>query len=411
MKAEIINIGDEILIGQIVNTNATFIAKELSKIGVETTQISSIADSHNDIISTLKSAQKRVDIIIITGGLGPTKDDITKDALCDFFNDTLIKREEIVKHIESLFKNSIKKTVNAKTLNQAILPSKAIVLKNELGTSPGMLFEENNKIFVSLPGVPFEMEALIKEQVIPKIKTAFNLPYIIHKTFLVYGIIESELALKLEEWENNLSKNLKLAYLPSLGRVRLRLSGKDKNDSLLKKNIDKATKGLYNIIGDSIFGENFDNLELMLQEIFIENKKTLSLAESCTGGAISSTLTKIPGSSQYFKGSIVAYHTQSKTSLLDVPNEVIEEHSVVSEEVVKYMAEGVRKKYNTDIGLATSGNAGPNKGDSEAQVGTVCIAVSDKNKTQTFSFNFGNYRERVIRKTVSKSLELLYKFI
>ena len=411
MIGEIITIGDEILIGQIVNTNSVIISKQLNQIGIEISQITTISDNKNTIVSTLKNSEKKADIIIITGGLGPTKDDVTKEALCEYFGDILVENKEVLKHIKCFFsKNLSQSKVNAKTKNQALLPSKAKILKNKLGTAPGMWFEKNNKVIVSLPGVTFEMETLMKEEVIPKLRDAFKYPYIIHRTFITYGIIESILAEKLSDWEKNLPKNIKLAYLPSLGIVRIRLSGKDNNRNLLVDSIETQTKSLKKIIGDVILEiEEKDDLELKIKKEFVDKKKTLAIAESCTGGAISAALTKVAGASQYFKGGLVVYATQSKKDILKLPVGLIKKYSVVSKEVALAMAQNVKKIYKTKVGVATTGNAGPLKGDTNAPIGRVYIGIVNNNEKNVFSFDFGNYRHRVIQKTVNKTLELLYR--
>ena len=410
MKAELITIGDEILIGQIVNTNAVFLAKALNKIGIEVVQITSIADTPQAIIEALEASKNRAQLALITGGLGPTKDDVTKHTLCTYFDDELVEKPDILAHIEAIFKKYVTTPIQEENRKQALLPAKARIFKNHHGTASGMWFEEKNRVVISLPGVPFEMKALINDQVIPALKDHFERPYILHKTVMTYGLGESAIANKIAAWEEALPENLKLAYLPNLGKVRLRLSGKGQHEQLLQDAMENEIAKLYPLIGDIIVGiEGEAILEEQLQDRFVATGHTLSVAESCTGGQIAQRLTAIPGASTYFKGGVVAYHTQAKIDLLQVPETLISNYSVVSEPVAKAMAEGALKQFKTTYALATTGNAGPTKGDSPAEVGTVCIALASKKETQTFTFSMGNHRERVVQKTVNKSLELLFK--
>jgi len=410
MKAELITIGDEILIGQIVNTNAVFMAKALNKIGIEVVQITSIADDSEAIKKTLDASKERAQLAIITGGLGPTKDDLTKHTLCDYFDDKLLVNQEILAHIETIFKKYVTTPIQEENRKQALLPSQARIFKNAHGTASGMWFEKENWVVISLPGVPFEMKALMTNKIIPALKEHFERPYIVHKTIITYGLGESAIASKIEAWEDALPPSIKLAYLPSLGKVRLRLSGKGDQEAELHQHIETEIAKLYPLIGDIIVGvEGENSLEEQLQERFLALGQTLAVAESCTGGHIAQRLTAIPGASGYFKGGIVAYQTQVKQDLLQVSPALIAQHSVVSEPVAKAMAEGVRANFNTTFALATTGNAGPTKGDSLAEVGTVCIALATPNGTQTYRFSMGNHRERVVQKTVNKALELLFK--
>jgi len=410
MKAELITIGDEILIGQIVNTNAVFMAKALNKIGIEVVQITSIADDSEAIKKTLDASKERAQLAIITGGLGPTKDDLTKHTLCDYFDDKLLVNQEILAHIETIFKKYVTTPIQEENRKQALLPSQARIFKNAHGTASGMWFEKENWVVISLPGVPFEMKALMTNKIIPALKEHFERPYIVHKTIITYGLGESAIASKIEAWEDALPPSIKLAYLPSLGKVRLRLSGKGDQEAELHQHIETEIAKLYPLIGDIIVGvEGENSLEEQLQERFLALGQTLAVAESCSGGHIAQRLTAIPGASGYFKGGIVAYQTQVKQDLLQVSPALIAQHSVVSEPVAKAMAEGVRANFNTTFALATTGNAGPTKGDSLAEVGTVCIALATPNGTQTYRFSMGNHRERVVQKTVNKALELLFK--
>ena len=410
MKAELLTIGDEILIGQIVNTNAVFLSKALNKIGIEIIQITSISDQKEHIIRALDASKKRANIVIITGGLGPTKDDVTKHTLCEYFKDTLVLNKKILDHIEDIFSKYITTPINDQNRQQALLPSKAKIFKNLHGTASGMWFEEKKRVFVSLPGVPFEMKSLMEYEVIPALQAHFERPFIIHKTALTYGLGESAIAQRIMQWENQLPKKIKFAYLPNLGRVRLRLSGKGKDEKYLKNQIDTAFDSLIPQIKDIFIGfEGETSLEEQIQNAFIEKKLTLAIAESCTGGEIAARLTKIPGASAYFKGSIITYQTETKLDLLAIPQELIQEHSVVSKEIVQAMASEAREKFNSNIAIATTGNAGPSKGDSSAEVGTVWIAIATAKEVFSEKFLFGRHRERVVQKAVNKALELLFK--
>ena len=412
MIAEIITIGDEILIGQIVDTNSAYISKELNKIGVSVHQITSIEDERSHILQTLKEASERADIIIITGGLGPTKDDITKKCLCEFFDDKLVRNEKVLKHIEYLFDKYIETPISDLNRDQALLPSKAIALHNEYGTAAGMWFEENGKVFVSMPGVPYEMKGLMESEIIPRLMKDFSRPVILHKTVITYGLGESAIAEKIEDWEDNLPAYIKLAYLPNLGRVRLRLTGRGDNEDFLRNSIDAEITKLHEIIGDIIYGfEDDDPIELVIGRMLAEKGWTLSTAESCSGGRLASKFTKAPGSSISFKGSIVCYATKSKIDLLGVSEELIEEKSVVSGEVAEAMAVGAREKLEAHFAISTTGNAGPTKGDSDADIGTVFIGIATPNGVTSHKFLFGNHREKVIGKTVNKAMELIQNAI
>lgn len=413
MFAEIITIGDEILIGQIVDTNSTFIAKELTKIGVSVYQITSVQDNREHILQALEDAKKRVKVVIVTGGLGPTKDDITKHVFCEFFDDTMIEDPEILAHVEHLFKKYITSTpISDINKKQAMVPSKATILKNEYGTAPGMWMLSGETAFVSLPGVPFEMENLIRNAVIPKITEQFKRPFILHRTLVTYGLGESAIADKIEDWENGLPSYVKLAYLPSLGRVRLRLTAKGADRNVLEDTIKSEFEKLNPLIGDIMYGlEDEETLEEVVAKLLAESMKTLATAESCTGGRIAQQLTALAGASTYFKGSVVSYATETKVDVLQVPSALIEKHSVVSAEVAKAMAENVKKLLKTDFAIATTGNAGPSKGDSDAEIGTVFIAIASPKGLFAEKFNMGNHRERIIQKTVNKALEMLQKEI
>ncbi len=412
MLAEIITIGDEILIGQIVDTNSVFISKALNKIGVQVYQITSIQDDRLHILEALKNAQKRVDIVVLTGGLGPTKDDITKVTLCDFFKDKLIENKEVLKHVKQLYKKFTNQQPLPENLNQALVPSKATVLKNDFGTAPGMWMEQDNTVYISLPGIPFEMKNLMNLKVLPKIIEKFDCPFIYHKTLLTIGKGESEIVKIIHQWADVLPNNIKLAYLPSLGRVRLRLSSKGFGELKIKKEVDKQMDQLYELLNDIAVGyENETNLVDQIAQLFNTNKITLSVSESCTGGKIAEMITTEPGISSFFRGSIVAYATDTKTSVLGINKKIIDKFSVVSKEVAELMAIASNKVFKTDYAIATTGNAGPSKGDADDELGTVHIAIASPKGVVSKKFNFGQPRERVILKTTYKALEMLQKEI
>ena len=413
MLAEIITIGDEILIGQIVDSNSAFIAKELNKIGVSVFQITSVQDERNHILEAFKDAKARVDLVIVTGGLGPTKDDITKAVFCEFFEDSLAENKQVLQHVEHLFATYISSTpISEVNRKQALVPSKAIVLKNEFGTAPGMWMVSDETVFVSLPGVPFEMKSLMTRLVIPKIIKKFKRPYILHRTLVTYGLGESAIAEKIEQWENALPAFVKLAYLPSLGRVRLRLSAKGADKIQLEQTVNAAFDSLKPLIGDIIYGiEDEETLEMVTSKLLIQKGLTLATAESCSGGAIAQQLTAIPGASSYFKGSVVSYATSAKIEVLKIDQTLISKYSVVSGEVAEAMATSVQQIMQSDFTIATTGNAGPSKGDSNADIGTVYIAIATPNTVFSKKFTMGNHRDRIIQKTVNKALELLQKEI
>ncbi len=413
MFAEIITIGDEILIGQIVDTNSVFIAKELNKIGVSVYQITSVQDDREHILQALADAKTRVQIVIVTGGLGPTKDDITKHTFCEYFKDTLVRNEAVLAHVEHLFEKYITTTkISEINRDQALILTKAEALHNAYGTAPGMWIMEDGVVYVSLPGVPFEMKNLMKDQVIPKLVSAFERPYILHKTLVTYGLGESAIAEKIEDWENSLPSFIKLAYLPNLGKVRLRLTAKGTDKDKIAEAVDAEMKKLYPLIGDIIFGfEDDENIEEVVAKLMVAKKFSLATAESCTGGKIAQRITALPGASAYFKGSVVSYATETKIEVLKVPQAVIDVHSVVSAEVAELMAQNVKKLLKTDFAIATTGNAGPTKGDSDAEVGTVYIAVASPKGVFSEKFMMGNHRERIVQKAVNKAFELLQKEI
>lgn len=412
MKAVIVTIGDEILIGQIIDTNSSYIAKALDKIGIATYEMLSISDDKSHIVKTLHEVQNKYDVVLITGGLGPTKDDITKKTFCEYFDDVLVQNDPVLAQVKSIIEGIYKKPITQLNIDQALVPSKAKVLFNAMGTAPGMLMEHQNTVFISLPGVPYEMKYLIDNEVIPYLVNAFERPYIVHKTLMTYGRGESLIAEQIEDWENNLPNFIKLAYLPSPGKVRLRLTARGTNETLLKESILKEIDKLEPLIGDIIVGYDEDEtIEVVLTRLLSEKQLTLATAESCTGGKIAQLISAISGASACFKGGIVAYSNQIKIDVLKVNPETIQKFSVVSKEVAQEMAINCRSIFNTDYAIATTGNAGPTKGNSEAEIGTVCIAIATPKEIFVEEFNFGQPREKVIDRAVNKALEWLYKEI
>lgn len=412
MKATIITIGDEILIGQIVDTNSGFIAKSLDRIGVEIHEMISISDNKQHILDTFLKLQNTVDLVIITGGLGPTKDDITKKTFCDYFEDELVVNQDVLTHVTQLIEGFYKRTITQINKDQALVPSKCTVLHNQVGTAPGMWMKKENTVFISLPGVPFEMKYLVENEIIPKVVKEYKRPYILHKTILTYGQGESMVAERIEEWENNLPEFIKLAYLPAPGRVRLRLSARGTDKEKLEAAIEANVNSLDAIIHDIIVGfDDDETIEVVVGRLLKKQLKTIATAESCTGGKIAEILTSVPGASTYFKGSVVSYATEVKINVLGVSESLIQEHSVVSAEVASAMALRVKQMMQTDYAIATTGNAGPTKDDTDAAVGSVFIALATPNEVIVEEFNFGQPREKVIDRATIKSLEMLQKEI
>lgn len=412
MLAEIITIGDEILIGQIIDTNSVFIAKELNKIGVQVYQITSVQDQREHILNALEDAKNRVDIVLLTGGLGPTKDDITKKTFLEYFQDTLVENPIVLKNIKDIFSKYLQRAPLPSNLEQAMVPSKAIVLENPIGTAPGMWMEKQETVFVSMPGVPIEMRALITNHVLPRIKKQFDRPFIYHKTLLTYGKGESEIQDIIGPWEASLPSNIKLAYLPSLGRVRLRLSSSSRDEYTLKEQVDAQMSTLNGLLKDISIGfEDQTSIQDQISTKLQHQQRFLSVVESCTGGAIAGDITILQGASSYFKGGMVAYATQIKTDVLGVDPTLIEKHSVVSQAVAQAMALKSNTVFGSQYAIATTGVAGPKTTDSSASVGTVCIAIASPRGVFSQEFNFGNSRERVIKKATNKAFEMLLKEI
>ena len=406
-SAVIVTIGDELLIGQTIDTNSAWIASALNKIGINIEKRIAIGDNWNQIWDCLEKENQDNSLVLITGGLGPTSDDITKPLLCKFFNGKMIVDEAALANVKNIFENILKRPLLERNLKQAEVPDTCNVIQNARGTAPGMWFEKNNTIFVSMPGVPHEMKGMMTNYVIPELKNRFELKPIIHRTLLTAGIGESFLADMLVDFEKNLSEHIKLAYLPNYGMVRLRLSASMEQSD--ENTIDKNFKQLKEIVKDYLVADKDISIQEAISVVFSEKKMTLSVAESCTGGYISHLITSIPGSSSFFLGGVVSYANEVKRDILDVPQELIEKYGAVSIQTVEKMAEGVRKKTGSDIALATSGIMGPGGGSDEKPVGYVCVAMSTAVKTISTTFQFRFDRTRNIELTAVQALNFMRK--
>ena len=410
MFADIITIGDEILIGQIVDSNSAYLGQSLNKLGVEVRQISSISDKREAIIEALHVSGENAQLVIVTGGLGPTKDDVTKSAICEFFEDELVLNQDVLAHIEYLFENYISSTISDMNREQAWVPSKAQVLHNAHGTAPGLWLKKNNAYYAFFPGVPFEMKHLFEDKLTPIILETFDRPSIIHRTLLTFGLGESSIAQRIEDIEDGLPEELSLAYLPSFGRVRLRLTARGWDQADLTHQLEVVIAKLLPRIEDIFVGFEEDGaLEEQVGKLLTERGLTLVTSESCTGGQIAGTISAVPGASKYYLGSVVAYATDVKKNVLGIDDALIEEHSVVSEEVAREMAVNARKLMNADYAISSTGNAGPSKGESDSDVGTVFIALASKDGVQVNKFSMGTSRSRVIGRSVSRALTMLHE--
>ncbi len=404
--AELLTIGDEILYGQIVDTNSQWMSVELDKVGIKVIRKTSVGDVESEILTAFAEAENRADIILITGGLGPTSDDLTKPLLAKYFNCELKLHEEALVEVTAFFKSRGRELTETNRL-QAFLPICCTKITNAIGTAPGMWFEKNGKVFMSMPGVPHEMKKMMTEQVIPRLKEKFKPPVIVHKVIRTVGIGESMLADKIESWEKSLPAHIKLAYLPSIGEVKLRLTGMGTEEAPLKKEIEDLSKNLLPLAGEYIYGYGEEPLEVAIGKLLQEKKLTISIAESCTGGYLSHLVTSVPGSSQYFIGSMVPYDYQIKMRQLGVRPEVLEQYGAVSEPTIIEMANIVRAKFNTDIGVATSGIAGPGGATPEKPVGLVWIAYSDKHHTVTKKLQLSTERLLNIKAASNAVLNLI----
>lgn len=409
--ASIITIGDELLIGQVIDTNSAFIAQELNKAGVWVKRRVAVGDSKEEIIRALSEESRDTNIVIITGGLGPTADDITKPVLAEYFGGKLVMNEEVRKHLVYLFEQVFRRPLIERNLKQAEVPDVCTVLPNARGTAPGMWFEKEGKVFVSLPGVPHEMKGLIINEVIPRLQQTFEMPFISHRTLLTAGVGESYIAEAIKDWEEQLPAHLKLAYLPNYGMVRLRITGWSAVKMQLENELNTEFEKLKILVREWLVIDEDATLPMALHKLLRSKNKTMTTAESCTGGYIAHLITAIPGASNIYKGSIISYDNAIKVSALQVSPATLQKNGAVSEEVVREMAGGAIASMNTDYALAVSGIMGPDGGTTEKPVGTVWVAVGDRNKLVTQKFQFRFDRDRNIEMTATQALNLLRKFI
>ncbi len=410
MNIDIITIGDEILIGQIVDTNSAWMAQKLNDEGINVRQITSISDDPDHITETLTECSGKVKVVLVTGGLGPTKDDKTKDTICRFFDTKLEMSPAVLQNVEELLgKRGI--SINKLNRDQALIPEGSRVFQNKLGTAPGLMLEKNGCYFIFLPGVPFEMKYLMEFEILPYLRNNFQTSTIFHRTVLTQGLPESMLAEKISDWEDALPAFIKLAYLPSPQGVRLRLSARGLDLPGMEAEVENQIQGLLQLIRPNIYGFDEDSPAGSIGRILTEKGLTVSTAESCTGGAIARLFTENPGSSVYFKGTLVAYANEIKTRILGVDAEMLNGHGAVSREVVEEMARHSIQLMDTDFAVATSGIAGPGGGSEEKPVGTVWIAVADRNQVISQLYSFGNDRERTIARTSQTALFMLRKLL
>lgn len=408
--AEILTIGDEILYGQTLDTNSHWISGQLDQAGIKVRRKTSIGDQREEILGALAEAQKRADIILITGGLGPTQDDLTKPCLAEFFGQPLQMHEQALQDVINFFTSKGRELTDLNR-KQAEIPANAQIIHNYHGSAPGMWFAEDNTIFVSMPGVPFEMKKMMLNQVIPRLKSFFDIGLIVHRIIHTVGIGESWLSEMIAEWENNLPAHIKLAYLPSMGQVKLRLTAIGDHREQLEKDLDEQVELLLPIAGEFVFGYGDTSLSQATGDLLIQAKKTLAVAESCSGGYVSHLFTLIPGSSRYFNGSLVAYQNEIKREHLQVSTEILNQQGAVSEATVHQMALAVRKMLHADIGLAISGIAGPSGGSPQKPVGTVWIALADENGVITQQLQLGNEREINIKLSAIRVINLLRQYL
>lgn len=417
MKAGIINIGDELLIGQVVNTNATYMSRALTSVGIAVEEVCTIGDSAHAIQSAIERHLSLYDVVLVTGGLGPTKDDITKETLCRMFGSELYENAEALSNIERIFaQRGFPMTETNR--RQAWVPRCCEMINNDLGTAPCMWFVRTrtgrlaeNQVLVSLPGVPFEMEYLIDKKIVPMLQERFRLGTILNKNILVQGIGESFLSDRLEEMEAALPESIKLAYLPQAGMIKLRLTAKGDDKTTLQDQVNQAVQDIRTAAAEFIVGEDFESIPEVVSDCMKRQNLTLSTAESCTGGKIASLLTAMPGASDYFKGGVVSYCDEVKHSVLGVATETLETHTAVSEETVREMAEGARKRFNTDYAVATTGVAGPTGGTDVNPIGTVWMAVATPEKTITKKMRYNGRRQQVIDRAVNEVLAMLARIL
>ena len=411
VNASIVTIGDELLIGQVVDTNSSWIAQQLNKIGVAVKRRIAVGDSYEEIVQILGEESKNSDIILLTGGLGPTSDDITKTVLNDYFGGKMVVNEEALANVKYLFEKVFKRPISAVNLMQAEVPDVCDIIQNKRGSAPGMVFYKGNTIYISMPGVPYEMKGIMEDAVIPLLKEKFQLPVIVHRTMLTAGIGESALAEIIKDFEDALPSEIKLAYLPTYGMVRLRLSTSGFDKIAVEKKIAHYFDELKILAKDYLVTDADEPMQVVIGKILKEKNKTVSTAESCTGGYIAHLLTTVPGSSKYYEGSIVSYSYNVKETLLDVHENTLNTFGAVSEQTVQEMLKGLLEKLNTDYGIAVSGIMGPDGGTEDKPVGTVWMAVGNKENHQTQKINLRFNRERNIEVTGMMALNFLRKFI
>jgi nicotinamide-nucleotide amidase len=409
--ASIITIGDELLIGQVIDTNSAFISQELNKIGVWVKRRVAVGDSKEEIVRALNEESRDTNIIIMTGGLGPTADDITKPVLAEYFGGKLVMNEDVRKHLVYLFEEVFRRPLIERNLKQAEVPDVCTVLPNARGTAPGMWFKKNGKVYVSLPGVPHEMKGLISNEVLPRLQQSFTMPFISHRTMLTAGVGESYVAEMIKDWEEKLPAHLKLAYLPNYGMVRLRITGWSTNKEQLENELNTEFEQLKILVREWLVTDEDQSLPQALSNLLRSKNKTMSTAESCTGGYIAHLITAYPGASNIYKGSVISYDNEVKIKTLQVSPATLQKLGAVSEEVVREMAAGALAGLNTDYTIAVSGIMGPDGGSPEKPVGTVWVAAGDRNKLVTQKFQFRWDRERNIEMTATQALNLLRKFI
>ena len=410
MHATLITIGDELLIGQVIDTNSAFIAQRLNEIGFAVRRRIAVGDIKEEILTSLKEASENSEVILVTGGLGPTRDDITKQTICEFFGSNLVMDQEILHMVKALFEK-LKRPMIDVNRKQAEVPHNCTPLKNFFGTAPGMWFEKEGKVFAFMPGVPFEMKPMLTEQVIPKLKTKFSTPFILHRTIHTQGLGESFLAEKIKDIEDRFPEGFKLAYLPNYSIVRLRITGSGDDPEKLRTVAEELETAIRERIGEFIFGYDDTSLEKEIGKLLREKKLTMAAAESITGGLIAHKITSVAGASDYFKGSIVSYVNEAKENLLGVKENTLQQHGPVSEETVRQMVSGALTAFKVDYALAVSGIAGPAGGTEDKPVGTVWIAVGNSKEIVAKKFQFTRSREIIMEYTAITALAMIWRFI
>lgn len=410
VNAVIITIGDELLIGQVVDTNSPWMARELNKAGIWLKRRVAVGDVKSEIIQTLDEESRDAQIILITGGLGPTADDITKPVLCEYFGGSLVIDDAALENVKNIF-SKLNRPMLERNIKQAEVPDNCTVIQNSRGTAPGMWFEKEGRVYVSMPGVPHEMKGMMTDYVIPHLQQFFTFPFIDHRTLVTFGIGESFLAEAIKSWETQLPTHLKLAYLPNYGMIRLRITGIDRDRNGLQHSLDREFEKLKTLVAEWLMVDEDITIEQVIGRMLLKNKRTVATAESCTGGFIAHLITSVAGSSAWYKGSVVSYANEAKENILQVKKTTLNTKGAVSEETIKQMVQNVRLKMNTDYAIATSGIMGPDGGTAEKPVGTVWIAVCNAHHTFTSMHNFRYDRERNIEMTSYYALNLLRKLM